>query len=147
MIKIKKDCRFEYILFYKAVSKKSSKKEYIGTFKCLKHIHPININFFSFKIHETGIVEYQTFIGQVYKYRVDNIFYSENQVFFEQEHQGFILHQKTYYNLLRKKPDNASNFNIIIALFKELNEAGFVYKIRIEDEINANEKMIKRKMI
>ena len=58
MIKVKKDCHFEYLLSYKAVSKGSSKKEYIGILKCLKYIYLININPFSFKIYETGTVEY-----------------------------------------------------------------------------------------
>ena len=62
MIKIKKDCRFKYILSYKAVSKRSSEKEYIETLKCLEHTHLIYINSFLFKIHETGIIKYQTLI-------------------------------------------------------------------------------------
>src|SRR5438034_7365451 len=52
MIKAKKDCHFKYILSYKAVSKGSYEKEYIGTLRCLEHTHLININPFSFKIHE-----------------------------------------------------------------------------------------------
>jgi lipopolysaccharide export LptBFGC system permease protein LptF len=147
MIKIKKNCRFEYKLSYKAVSKGSSKKEYIRILKCLEHTHLIHINSFSFKIHETGTVEYQTFIKQARKYRVDNISYLESQILLEQEHQRLILNQKTYYNLLRKNPANASNFNIITALLKKLNKAEFVYKTRIEDEIDINDRVIKRKMI
>ena len=58
MIKVKKDCRFEYIFSYKAVSKGNSKKEYIKTLKCLEYIYLIYINPFSFKIHEIGTVEY-----------------------------------------------------------------------------------------
>ena len=58
MIKAKKDCHFEYILSYKAVSKGSYEKEYIGTLRCLEHTHPININPFSFKIHEIETAEY-----------------------------------------------------------------------------------------
>ena len=131
----------------KAVSKGSSKKEYIGTLKCLEHTHPIHINPFSFKIHEIGTVKYQTLIRQARKYRVSNVSYSESQVLLEQEHQGLILNQKTYYNLLRKNPADANNPNTITALLKELDEAGFVYRTRTEDKIDVNERVIKRKMI
>jgi hypothetical protein len=48
---------------------------------------------------------------------------------------------------LRKKSDNISNLNTITALLKELNEVGFMYRICIEDEIDANERVIKRKII
>jgi hypothetical protein len=73
--------------------------------------------------------------------------YLESQALLEQEHQGLILNQKTYYNLLRKKPSDAYNSNIIIALLKKLNKAGFMYRIRTEDEIDKNERVVKRKLI
>jgi hypothetical protein len=58
MIKVKKDRRFEYTLSYKAVSRRSDEKKYIRTLRCLEHTHLIYLNSFSFKVHETGIVEY-----------------------------------------------------------------------------------------
>ena len=58
MVKVKKDCRFKYILSYKAVSRGSNEKEYIRTFRYLEHTHLIYLNPFSFKVHETGTVEY-----------------------------------------------------------------------------------------
>jgi hypothetical protein len=57
------------------------------------------------------------------------------------------LNQKTYYNLLRKKPGDVNNLNTITVLLKELNEAGFVYRICIEDEIDVNRRVVKRKLI
>ena len=60
MVKVKKDCRFEYTLSYKAISNGSNEKEYIGTLRCLEHTHPIYLNPFSFKVHETETIEYQT---------------------------------------------------------------------------------------
>src|SRR5450759_198419 len=70
MVKAKKDCRFEYTLSYKAISNGSSEKEYTGTLKSLDHTHLIYLNPFSLKVHETGIIKYQTFIGQARKYRI-----------------------------------------------------------------------------
>ena len=52
MIKVKKNCYFKYILFYKAISKGSEKKEYIKTLKYLEYTYLININPFSFKIYK-----------------------------------------------------------------------------------------------
>jgi len=48
---------------------------------------------------------------------------------------------------LRKKPGDANNPDIITALLKELDEAGFVYRTRTEDEIDANGRVVKRKLI
>ena len=42
MVKVKKDCRFEYTLSYKAIS-----------IRYLEHAHSIYLNPFSFKVHET----------------------------------------------------------------------------------------------
>jgi adenine C2-methylase RlmN of 23S rRNA A2503 and tRNA A37 len=58
MIKVKKDCRFEYTLSYKTINNRSSEKKYIKTLKSLNHTHLIYLNPFSFKVHETGTVEY-----------------------------------------------------------------------------------------
>jgi hypothetical protein len=58
IVKAKKDCRFEYTLFYKAISNRNSEKEYTGTFKSLDHTYLIYLNPFSFKVYETGTVKY-----------------------------------------------------------------------------------------
>ena len=58
IIKVKKDCRFEYTLSYKAISDGSNEKEYTGILRCLEYTHPINLNPFSFKVYKTGIIKY-----------------------------------------------------------------------------------------
>ena len=58
IIKVKKDCRFEYKFSYKVISKGSSKKEYIRIFKYFKYIYLIYINPFSFKIYKIRIIKY-----------------------------------------------------------------------------------------
>jgi hypothetical protein len=73
--------------------------------------------------------------------------YLESQALLEQKHQGLILNQKTYYNLLRKKPGDVYNPNTITALLKKLNKAGFIYRTRIEDKIDENKRVVKRKLI
>ena len=62
IIKAKKDCYFEYNLSYKPISRGSSEKQYIRTLKCLSHTHRINLNPFSFKVHEIATIEYQALI-------------------------------------------------------------------------------------
>jgi hypothetical protein len=79
MVTAKKDCRFKYILSYKAISNRGKEKKYIGTLKYLNHTHPIYLNPFSFKVHKTGTIEYQTLIRQARKYRVGNVSYLESQ--------------------------------------------------------------------
>jgi adenine C2-methylase RlmN of 23S rRNA A2503 and tRNA A37 len=58
MVKAKKDCRFEYTLFYKAISNRNSEKKYTGTLKSLDHTYLIYLNPFSFKVYKTGTIEY-----------------------------------------------------------------------------------------
>ena len=60
--KAKLDCRFEYTLSYKLVSPDSKEKEYIKTLRCLKYIHLIHLNPFSFKVYETKTSGYQILI-------------------------------------------------------------------------------------
>jgi adenine C2-methylase RlmN of 23S rRNA A2503 and tRNA A37 len=58
IIKAKKDYRFEYILFYKAISNRGKEKKYIKTLKYLNYIYLIYFNPFSFKVYKTRIIEY-----------------------------------------------------------------------------------------
>jgi hypothetical protein len=58
MVKAKKDCRFKYTLSYKAISNRSSEKEYTGTLKSLDHTHSIYLNPFSFKVYKTKAIKY-----------------------------------------------------------------------------------------
>jgi hypothetical protein len=62
MVKAKKDYYFKYNLSYKAISNRNSEKEYTGTLKSLNYTYLIYLNPFSFKVHETGTIEYQTLI-------------------------------------------------------------------------------------
>src|SRR5438045_2382231 len=56
------------------------------------------------------------------------------------------ISQKTYYNLLRKKPGDSSNLGIIDGLLAVLNEASFIFRCRIKDEIEGDY-IVKRKLI
>jgi hypothetical protein len=129
MIKVKKDCQFEYLLSHKAVSRDIEKKPFVETAKCLIHTHAINLNLFSFKVHEKSITEYQMLITQAKKYRFRKITYTESQELLKQKQQGLVLNNRIYYNLLRKKPNDSSNPNTITSLLKILDDLGFIYRI------------------
>jgi hypothetical protein len=62
MVKAKKDCGFNYLLSYKAVSKGGEEKKYIGTLKCLTYTYKLYLNPFSFKVYEKSTVEYQILV-------------------------------------------------------------------------------------
>jgi hypothetical protein len=146
MIKAKKDCEFEYLLSHKPVSRGSKDKEYIGTLKCLNHTHPLHLNPFSFKVHEKSTVEYQALVAQARKYRIGKRSYAESQELLEQELLGMTISQKTYYNLLRKKPGDSSDPGTIDGLLAVLNEASFTFRCRTKDEMEGD-RVIKRKLI
>lgn len=48
-------------------------------------------------------------VAQAEKYRLGKITYAESQELLKQEEQGLMLGNKTYYNLLRKRPGDSSN--------------------------------------
>jgi hypothetical protein len=100
MVKAKKDCRFNYLLSHKAVSKGGEEKKYIRTLK--NHNHELHLNPLSFKVHEKSTVEYQALVTQARKYRIGKVSYAESQQLLEQERLGMIISQKTFYNLIRR---------------------------------------------
>jgi hypothetical protein len=147
IIKAKKDCYFEYNLSYKPVSRDSSEKQYIRTLKYLAHTYRINLNPFSFKVHETSTVEYQALVQQARKYRAGKLSYSESQQLLEQEKLDMTVSRKTYYNLLRKKLCNNSNPDTITGLLKVLYEIDFICRTRIKDKLDAKDNIISYKFI
>ena len=58
IIKVKKNYYFKYLLSYKIISKKNSKKKYIKIFKYFEYIYLININLFLFKIYKIETIKY-----------------------------------------------------------------------------------------
>jgi hypothetical protein len=78
MVKAKKDCRFNYLLSHKAVSKDGEEKKYIRTLKYLTHTHELHLNPLSFKVHEKSTVEYQALVTQARKYRIGKVSYAES---------------------------------------------------------------------
>jgi hypothetical protein len=78
MVKTKKDCGFNYLLSYKAVSKGSERKKYIRTHKCLTYTYELYLNPFLFKVHENSTVEYQALVVQIRKYRIRKVSYVES---------------------------------------------------------------------
>src|SRR5438477_66394 len=67
MIKIKKDCHFEYLLFYKIISKGSSKKKYI------KDNININVRMIKYKIIQI-IFFYKKIICFIQRFIADKLF-------------------------------------------------------------------------
>jgi hypothetical protein len=68
-------------------------------------------------------VEYQALVAQARKYRIGKRSYTESQELLVQELLGMTISQKTYYNLLRKKPGDSNNPDTIDGLLAVLNEA------------------------
>jgi hypothetical protein len=58
IIKAKKDCHFEYLLSYKAVSKGSEEKQYIKASKCLVYTYFLHLNPFLFKVYKKETFKY-----------------------------------------------------------------------------------------
>jgi hypothetical protein len=56
------------------------------------------------------------------------------------------ISQKTFYNLLRRQPDNSNNPSTINGLLAVLDKSEFVYRTCIKDELKEN-RVISRQLV
>jgi hypothetical protein len=63
------------------------------------------------------------------------------------EELGLVLISREYYNSLRKLVPDKAKPETIDALLMELHEAGFVYRTRVQEDVDDEDNVVKRKMI
>jgi hypothetical protein len=65
----------------------------------------------------------------------------------EAEELGLVLTSREYYNSLRKFVPDKAKPETIDALLIELHKAGFIYRTRVQEDINNEDNVVERKMI
>ena len=143
-----KSCKWRYICSYRPVKRGDTTKVYYLTVTYNEHSHELGNNPFAYKIHETALAEYQQLIKNARKHRMAMISYSTNQRVLEQEGLGLTISSKTYYNLVRTKlPDKDDAGETIQGLLIALEDAGFLFRIRVAVEEDLEGNPISRKLI
>ena len=141
-------CQWGVRVSWKDVGKRGSgNKAFVMTVTSLDHKgHPLVDNPLSIPAHLRNLEEYQTVISTVRKHRQAVIPYSESRRVLECEEFGIHITARQYYNSVRKMIPDKSKPETIDGLLVALQEAGFVYRVRVEIEEDEKGRPISRKM-
>ena len=144
-------CKWSCRVSYKSVGKRGSgQKGYVLSVKCLDHHgHEMAINPFIFPGHKERLEEFQALKTQARAHRVSIIPYSVSRRVLEcADEFGLRLTSREYYNIVRIKPVDGTDEKSIEGLLVAIQEAGFIYEPRIEDEIDIKSNtIISRKLL
>ena len=135
-------CDWAVRVSWKDVGRRGSgTKAFVMSANCLEHSHKLTINPLSFPRHRQALVR------TARKHRIAVISYSASRRVLEAEELGLVLTSREYYNSLRKLIPDKAKPETIDALLVELHEAGFVYRTRVQEDVDDEDNMVERKMI
>jgi hypothetical protein len=145
------DCPWACRVSYKSLGKRgSSKKGFVLTVKSVSHdnTHPLASNPFVYKRHKDRLPEYQMLKAQAQSHRTAVLPYSlSRQVLDVGDGSGLSLSRREYYNLKRQAVLSSKDEKTIDGLLFALDDAGFVHRCRIEDQMNDSGTTVSRKLI
>ena len=144
-------CQWCCKVSYKSIGKRGSgKKGYILTVKCLDHHgHELVDNPLIFQRHKERLEEYQALKTQARAHRISIIPYSVSRRVLESADEfGLKLTSREYYNIVKIKPVDGTDEKLIEGLLVAIQEAGFIYRPRIETEVDIESgAVISRKLL
>ena len=142
------DCKWSVRVSWKNKGiRGSEEKGFILTVICLNHHgHALIDNPLSIPAHLHSLDEYQTTKNTARKHRIAMIPYSESRRVLEAEEFGLAISARDYYNSVRKMVPDKDKPETIDGLLIALQEAGFVYRCRVEIEEDEEENPISRKL-
>jgi hypothetical protein len=125
----------------------SGDKGFVLTVIYLDHYgHTLIDNPLSIPAHLRSLDEYQAAKDTARKHRMAVIPYSESRRVLEVEEFGLAISAKDYYNTVRKMVPDKDKPKTIDGLLVALQEAGFVYRCRVEIEEDEEGSPISRKL-
>lgn len=126
----------------------SGHKAWTLSVKSLEHVgHKAVENPLSFPRHKARLDEFQRALAQSRLHRISIIPYSVSRRVLESEEFGVNLSTREYYNSVRSRPVSSDDEKSIQGLVAALKEAGFIYRLRVQDEIDSTGKPLWRKLI
>ena len=145
------DCPWECRVSYKSVGKRGeAQKGFILTVKSISHgeSHPLAQNPLIYQRHRERLEEYQVLKAHAQAHRVSVLPYSlSRRVLDAVDGTGLSLTRKEYYNLKKHQTLNFRDEKTIEGLLYALDAVEFVYRCRIEDEVDEVGKIKSRKLV
>lgn len=144
------NCSWAVSASYKSVGKRNSGvKGYVLTVKSLLHSgHPLTDDPLMFPLNLSTLPEYQALKAVATQHRQAVIPYSHSRrVLDTSEDFGLVLTSRQYYNTVRNMKGDKTAPETISGLLLALEEAGFVYRTRVEVEQDDAGREIGRKLV
>jgi len=130
------NCPWLVRIAWKNIGKRNSGiKGFVMKTKCLNHSHSLTDNALNYPRQLAQQEEYQQLISTVQSHRIAMISYTDSRriLLHDQTTQlGIHLSKKQYYNSVRNSKPNRDDSTTILGLLQALNDAGFVYRTRVE---------------
>jgi hypothetical protein len=109
------------------------------------HSHVLLVNSWEYVEHRKSIVEYQKQAAQATAHCIKTVPFSVSQCVLEDLESGLMLIATEYYNFVRKcklktEPGRQNAERISVAL----QENGFIYGFRVDNEVNLSGTVISR---
>jgi hypothetical protein len=132
----KTDCGWRCKISYKSVGKRGTEpKAWILTAPSLEHFgHDLVDNPLIFPRHRERIDAFKNAKRLAITHRYSIIPFSIHRRILESEDIGLTLTAKEYYNSVRNEKLSATNIKSIEGLLVALQEAGFIYRCRVDNE-------------
>ena len=142
------DCKWAARITYKDIGQRGSGvKGFVLTVVCLDYYgHELLANPLSIPSHLRDLAEYQVAITTVRKHRQAVIPYSESRRVLESEEFGITLTARQYYDSVRKMIPDKNKPETIDGLLIALQEAGFIYRTKVDIEEDEEDNVISRKL-
>jgi hypothetical protein len=128
-------CEWAVRCTYKSIGKRGSdKKAWVLSITWDSHSHPLMADPLTYISYRHSITEFREQLVNTRTYREKIIPYSVSRRVLEDEEYRLIITAKEYYNQVRKQPANKNKPKTIEGIIITLQEASFIYRMRVDIE-------------
>jgi hypothetical protein len=141
-------CEWAVRSTYKSVGKRGSdEKGWVLSITRDSHSHPLRADPLTYISHRQSTTEFREQLVNTKIHREKIIPYSTSMRVLEDEEYGLIITAKEYYNQVRKQPANKNKPKTIEGILVALQEAGFVYRSRVDIEEDGSGTTISKTLV
>jgi hypothetical protein len=139
-------CEWKVRCTWKNQSRGKGDKVFLVKLVNSRHSHELSPDPLSYLAHMQGLPEYKTQAAAARTWRTKVIPYSTTRRVLEDDEFGMLLRPRDYYNAVRSQPVDKAEDRSIAGLVAALQEAGFVYRTRVnvayEGEVAVAKKLV-----
>ena len=141
-------CEWAVRCTYKSVGKRGlDEKGWVLSITRDSHSHHLRADPLTYISHRQSTTEFRKQLVNTKIHREKIIPYSTSRRVLEDEEYGLIITAKEYYNQVRKQPANKNKPKTIEGMLVALQEAGFVYRSRVDIEEDGSGTMISKTLV